>query len=46
MIGFDTLAPVLGVGFIVGVRVGLLMFGGSLVAWFGLIPLIKFLVLD
>lgn len=42
MIGFDTLAPVLGVGFIVGVRVGLLMFGGSLVAWFGLIPLIKF----
>lgn len=42
MIGLDTLAPVLGVGFIVGVRVGLLMFGGSLVAWFGLIPLIKF----
>ncbi|MEG1481681.1 OPT family oligopeptide transporter [Clostridium sp.] len=42
MVGFDTLAPVLGVGFIVGVRVGLLMFGGSLVAWFGLIPLIKF----
>ncbi|GAA0069664.1 oligopeptide transporter, OPT family [Clostridium sardiniense] len=42
MIGLDTLAPVLGVGFIVGVRVGLLMFGGSLVAWFALIPLIKF----
>lgn len=42
MIGMDTIAPVLGVGFIVGVRVGLLMFGGALVAWFGLIPLIKF----
>lgn len=42
MIGMDTLAPVLGVGFIVGIRVGLLMFGGSLVAWFALIPLIKF----
>lgn len=42
MIGMDTLAPVLGVGFIVGVRVGLLMLGGSIIAWFVLIPLIKF----
>ena len=42
MIGLDTLASVLGVGFIVGSEVGLLMFGGSLVAWFGIIPLIKF----
>ncbi|MDF2673766.1 MAG: oligopeptide transporter, family [Clostridiales bacterium] len=43
MIGFDTLASLLGVGFIVGTRASLLMFGGSVVAWFALIPLIKFL---
>lgn len=43
MIGFDTLASLLGVGFIVGTRASLLMFGGSVIAWFVLIPLIKFL---
>jgi len=43
MMGFDTLASLLGVGFIVGTRASLLMFGGSVIAWFALIPLIKFL---
>ncbi|MEG2935210.1 MAG: oligopeptide transporter, OPT family [Clostridium sp.] len=42
MLGVDTLASLLGVGFIVGTRASLLMFGGSLIAWFALIPLIKF----
>ena len=32
--GFDTLASLLGVGFIVGTRASLLMFGGSVIAWF------------
>lgn len=40
--GFDTLASLLGVGFIVGLEVSLYMFGGSFIAWFGLIPMIKF----
>lgn len=40
--GFDTLASLVGVGFIVGIEVSLYMFGGSLLAWFGLIPLIKY----
>lgn len=43
MIGVDTLASLLGVGFIVGTHASALMFGGSLIAWFALIPLIKFL---
>ncbi|SHE52439.1 putative oligopeptide transporter, OPT family [Clostridium fallax] len=43
MIGVDALASLLGVGFIVGTRASLLMFGGSIVAWFALIPMIKFL---
>lgn len=43
MIGVDTLASLLGVGFIVGTRASLLMFGGSVISWFVLIPLIKFL---
>ena len=43
MMGFDTLASLLGVGFIVGTKASLLMFGGSVIAWFALIPLIKFL---
>ncbi|MEG1255426.1 oligopeptide transporter, OPT family [Clostridium sp.] len=43
MIGIDTLASLLGVGFIVGTRASALMLGGSLIAWFTLIPLIKFL---
>ncbi|MEG0771903.1 oligopeptide transporter, OPT family [Clostridium sp.] len=41
--GFDTLASLLGVGFIVGTEASAFMFGGSLIAWFGLIPLIKFI---
>ncbi|WP_040214227.1 OPT family oligopeptide transporter [Clostridium polynesiense] len=43
MIGVDALASLLGVGFIVGTQASALMFGGSLIAWFALIPLIKFL---
>ncbi|MEG0133320.1 MAG: oligopeptide transporter, OPT family [Clostridium sp.] len=43
MIGVDTLASLLGVGFIVGTKASALMLGGSLIAWFALIPLIKFL---
>jgi putative OPT family oligopeptide transporter len=43
MIGVDSLASLLGVGFIVGTEASRLMFGGSLVAWFALIPIIKFL---
>lgn len=40
--GLDTLASLVGVGFIVGIEVSVYMFGGSLIAWFGLIPLIKY----
>lgn len=43
MIGVDSLASLLGVGFIVGTRTSVLMFAGSVVAWFVLIPLIKLL---
>ena len=42
MVGMDTLASLLGVGFIVGTGTSILMFAGSVVAWLGLIPLIKF----
>ncbi|MBA3013193.1 MAG: oligopeptide transporter, OPT family [Proteobacteria bacterium] len=42
MIGVDTVASLMGVGFIVGTKTSILMFGGSVVAWLGLIPLIKF----
>jgi len=42
MIGIDTLASLLGVGFIVGTSTSILMFAGSVVAWLGFIPLIKF----
>lgn len=42
MFGFDTLASLMGVGYIVGVRASLYMFGGSLIAWLGLIPLIMY----
>ncbi len=41
--GIDTLASLLGVGFIVGTKALAFMFGGSLVAWLGLIPLIKYI---
>ncbi len=43
MIGVNTVASLMGVGFIVGTKTSVLMFGGSIVAWLGLIPLIKFL---
>ena len=42
MVGVDTLASLLGVGFIIGTKTSILMFGGSVVAWLGLIPLIKY----
>lgn len=40
--GADVLASLVGVGYIVGIEIGLYMFAGALVAWLGLIPLIKF----
>ncbi|WP_102398968.1 OPT family oligopeptide transporter [Haloimpatiens massiliensis] len=40
--GFNAMASIAGVGYIVGIEVALYMFGGALVAWFGLIPLIKY----
>lgn len=42
MFGIDTLASLAGVGFIVGIEAALYMFAGGFVAYFGLIPLIKF----
>lgn len=40
--GVNTLASLLGVGYIVGIEAALYMFAGALVAWMGLIPLIKY----
>ena len=40
--GMDTLASLAGVGFIIGLEASLYMFAGALVAWLGLIPLIKY----
>lgn len=40
--GFNAMASIAGVGYIVGIQVALYMFGGALLAWFGLIPLIKY----
>lgn len=40
--GVDVLASLLGVGYIVGIEAALYMFSGALVAWIGLIPLIKY----
>lgn len=42
IVGVDTLASLLGVGFIVGSKTSTLMFGGGIVAWLALIPMIKF----
>ncbi|WP_291649343.1 oligopeptide transporter, OPT family [Clostridium sp.] len=42
MFGVDALASLLGVGFIVGIEAALYMFAGGAIAYFGLIPLIKF----
>jgi putative OPT family oligopeptide transporter len=41
--GFDAMASLAGVGFIVGIEASLYMFAGALVATFGLIPLIIFI---
>lgn len=40
--GINTLSSLLGVGYIVGIEASLYMFAGALVAWLGLIPLIKY----
>ncbi|MGF7057410.1 OPT family oligopeptide transporter [Brassicibacter mesophilus] len=40
--GVDVLASLVGVGYIVGIEAALYMFSGALVAWIGLIPLIKY----
>ena len=40
--GLDVMASLFGVGYIIGLKVDLVMFAGSLFAWFGLIPLIKY----
>lgn len=40
--GADVLASLVGVGYIVGLEIGMYMFAGALVAWFGLIPLLKY----
>ena len=40
--GADVMASLLGVGFIVGIQISMYMFAGGLVAWFGLIPLLKY----
>ncbi len=41
IVSLDAIASLLGVGFIVGTKTSLLMFGGSVVAWLALIPLLK-----
>jgi len=40
--GLDVMASLFGVGYIVGLKIDLVMFAGSLFAWFVLIPLIKY----
>lgn len=42
-IGVDALSSLLGVGFIIGTKVSVLMFGGGVIAWFALIPMMKFM---
>ncbi len=42
IIGADVLASLVGVGYIVGIEIGMYMFAGALVAWLGIIPLISF----
>jgi putative OPT family oligopeptide transporter len=42
LFGFETLASLMGVGYIVGVKASLYMFGGAVVAWLGLMPLIMY----
>lgn len=40
--GFDVLASLLGVGFIIGLDIGLYLFAGGLLTWLVLIPLISY----
>jgi putative OPT family oligopeptide transporter len=40
--GFDIVASLLGVGFIVGLEIGAFLFAGGLLAWFVLIPMISY----
>lgn len=40
--GVDVLASLVGVGYIVGIEAALYMFSGSVLAWLGLIPLIRY----
>lgn len=40
--GVNVLASLLGVGYIVGIEAALYMFAGSVVAWLGIIPLIRY----
>jgi len=42
IVGVDTIASLMGVGFIIGTKTSSLMLGGSIIAWLGIIPLIKF----
>ncbi len=42
MVGADVLPSLLGVGFIVGIRIAAVMLLGSIVSWLCLMPLIKF----
>ncbi|WP_171012076.1 OPT family oligopeptide transporter [Hathewaya histolytica] len=41
--GVDTISSLMGVGYIVGLEASLYMFAGSILAWIGLIPLIKYI---
>ena len=41
IVSVDTLASLLGVGFIVGTKTTAMMFAGSVIAWLALIPLLK-----
>jgi putative OPT family oligopeptide transporter len=41
--GVDAMASLVGVGYIVGMEAALYMFAGAIVAWLGLIPLIKYI---
>ncbi|MGX6592457.1 OPT family oligopeptide transporter [Cetobacterium ceti] len=41
--GMSAVASLIGVGFIVGLEVAIFMFAGAILAWFGFIPIIKFI---
>jgi len=41
IVSVDTIASLMGVGFIVGTKTSSMMFGGSIIAWLALIPLLK-----